>query len=167
MIPAGTLSLSSCFGLPRGNREIARRRVGEARGRIRGHLKERLGALRQHQKADRAREPCGAMIFSSQANCDTDPEQQPKVRENRVSGRGDKRHVEEVGLAQAEQHSRDREDRDRKHQRSAERLELVEFEAESFHVSESRRIQKLGCESAHLTRGFEREGAVRERTAIR
>src|SRR3546814_13502854 len=58
--------------------------------------------------------------------CSSDLKEDAEVVEDRRARRRDEGDVEQVGLANAQQQTRDRQHRDRQHQRAAERLERFE-----------------------------------------
>ena len=72
-------------------------------GHLRRHIDEHLGALGRDQVADHGGESRGAVVLARQAHGHADGEQQAEVREDRVAGGGDRRHVEQVGLAEPQQ----------------------------------------------------------------
>ena len=141
-MPAGTLSLSSCLAF---HAAIARSRAAwsvKRRRRVRRTRQQRLGALGQHQEADRAGQPGGAMVFPREADRDADREEQSQMRENRIARRGDEGDVEQIGLAEAKQHARDRQHRDRAASAPAERLQPVHANGGSSCVSPC--VEQLG-----------------------
>jgi hypothetical protein len=111
--------------LPGRDGEIARGLIGESGGRVRRHLKQRLRPFGEDEKADGPSKARSAVVLARQPDGDADSEQEPQMGEDRVTGRGDERDVEQVRLAEPEQQAGNRQHRDRKHQRAAERLELV------------------------------------------
>src|SRR3546814_7613669 len=68
----------------------------------------------------------GAIAVAREADRDADRKEDAEVVEDRRARRRDEGDVEQVGLADAQQQTRDRQHRDRQHQRAAERLERFE-----------------------------------------
>ena len=87
---------------------------------------QHLGTLRRDQITHHAREPRGAVILARESDGDADREQQAEVREDRIAGGGDRRDIEQIGLAESQQQRGDRQHRDRQHQGAADLLQAGE-----------------------------------------
>jgi len=117
--------LVELLNFPGGNREVPRGGIGKPARGVGRDDHQHLGAFGQDEEADGAGKSRRAVILAREADRDADCEQQSEVREDRIAGSGDKRDVEQVGLAEPEQQTGDRKHRDRQHQRPAERLQAL------------------------------------------
>src|SRR5439155_25813940 len=102
-------------------------------------------ALGGHDVSDHTGKRRSAVVLPRQTDRDAGREEQAEIREDRVARRRDERDVKHVRLAETEQDRSDRQDRDRQHQRPAERLQL--FSAQP-HSSASATIERTSCADA-------------------